>query len=54
MDCFSQDYRGARDKFTAAAPAADASVSDFALDRREPDGGELSTDVAWLGRPDHS
>jgi hypothetical protein len=52
MDCFSQDYRGARDRFTVAARAADAGVVDNALDRRGPDGGELSNDVAWLGRAD--
>jgi len=50
--CFSQDYVEAREKFAAAARAAGAEVTGFALDKRGPDGGELSTDVAWLGPPD--
>src|SRR6267154_2941761 len=50
--CFSQDYVEAREKFAAAARAAGAEVTGFALDKRGPDGGKLSTDVAWLGPPD--
>ncbi|MGA2190646.1 MAG: M14 family metallopeptidase [Steroidobacteraceae bacterium] len=50
--CFSQDYAEARGKFLTAARAAGAETSSFALDRRAPDGGELSTDIAWLGPPD--
>src|ERR1700732_2614953 len=40
--CFSQDYVEAREKFTTAARAADAELTGFALDKRGPDGGELS------------
>ena len=50
--CFSQDYVEAREKFAAAARAAGAELTGFALDKRGPDGGTLSTDVAWLGPPD--
>jgi hypothetical protein len=50
--CFSQDYVEAREKFAAAARVAGAEVTGFALDKRGPDGGKLSTDVAWLGPPD--
>src|SRR5882757_2526074 len=50
--CFSQDYVEAREKFAAAARAAGAELTGFALDKRGPDGGKLSTDVAWLGPPD--
>src|SRR5258708_32382209 len=47
--CFSQDYVEAREKFAAAARAAGAEPTAFALDKQGPDGGALSTDVAWLG-----
>src|ERR1700735_2908639 len=50
-DCFSEGYVEARGKFTSAARAAGAEITSFVLDRRGPDGGELSTDVAWLGVP---
>jgi hypothetical protein len=50
--CFSQDYGEAQKKFAAAARIAGAEVTAFALDKRGPDGGKLSTDVAWLGPPD--
>jgi hypothetical protein len=50
--CFSQDYVEAREKFAAAARAAGAELTGFALDKRGPDGGKLSTDVAWLGPRD--
>ena len=50
--CFSEDYVEARGKFTLAAREAGAEIASFVLDRRGPDGGELSTDVAWLGPPD--
>ena len=49
---FSEGYVEAREKFTRAARAAGAEITEFALERRGPDGGELSTDVAWLGPPD--
>jgi hypothetical protein len=47
--CFSKDYPEARAKFLAAAGAAGGELSSFANDKRGPDGGKLSTDVAWLG-----
>ena len=50
--CFSQDYADARGKFLKAAREAGAAITGFALDQRGPDGGELSTDVAWLGPAD--
>ena len=46
---FSKDYQEARAKFLDAAQSAGAVMSSFALDRRGPEGGALSTDVAWLG-----
>ena len=50
--CYSDDYVEAREKFTLAAQAAGAQITRFALDKQGPDGGELSTDVAWLGPPE--
>jgi hypothetical protein len=50
--CFSENYVEAREKYLAAAREAGAEMSRFVLDRRGPDGGELSTDVAWLGSRD--
>jgi Protein of unknown function (DUF2817) len=47
--CFSEDYVEARAKFLAAADQAGAVTSRFMLQQRGPDGGELATDVAWLG-----
>ena len=49
---FSEGYAEAREKFTSAARAAGAKITEFVLESRGPDGGELSTDVAWLGPPD--
>jgi hypothetical protein len=46
---FSNDYGEARAKFSDAARSAGAVMSSFGLDKRGPDGIELSTDVAWLG-----
>jgi len=51
---FSEGYVEAREKFTSAARAAGAEITRYVLERRGPDGGELSTDVAWLGPPDAS
>jgi hypothetical protein len=50
--CFSESYPEARGKFTTVARAADAEITNFVLGRPGPDGGELSTDIAWLGPPD--
>jgi hypothetical protein len=46
---FSNDYAEARAKFLDAARSAGAVMSSFGLDKRGPEGIELSTDVAWLG-----
>lgn len=51
---FSPDYAAARETFRAAALDAGAHLSAFPLDVRGPTGGELSTDVAWLGPEDAS
>ena len=47
--CFSADYPQAREKFLAAARDGGARVSSFVLGIEGPKGGELATDVAWLG-----
>jgi Protein of unknown function (DUF2817) len=47
--CFSDSYAEAREKFADAARDAGAVTNSFALGVRGPDGGELATDVAWLG-----
>jgi hypothetical protein len=50
--CFSDSYAEARGKFLGAALEAGAVTNSFALGVRGPDGGELATDVAWLGAAD--
>lgn len=50
--CYSENYPEAREKFVTAAGEAGSELNRFALDRRGPDGRELSTDVAWLGPRD--
>jgi Protein of unknown function (DUF2817) len=50
--CFSDSYAEAREKFLATAREAGAVMNSFALGIRGPDGGELATDVAWLGAAD--
>jgi hypothetical protein len=50
--CFSDSYAEAREKFLDAAREAGAVTNSFALGLRGPDGGELATDVAWLGAAD--
>src|ERR1700679_1321011 len=47
--CFSESYAEARETFMAAAREVGAVVNSFELGIRGPDGGELATDVAWLG-----
>jgi hypothetical protein len=47
--CFSENYAEAREKFLGAAREVGAVLDSFALGIRGPDGGELTTDVAWLG-----
>jgi hypothetical protein len=50
-NCFSADYPEAREKFLGAARDGGARVSSFVLGIQGPKGGELATDVAWLGAP---
>jgi hypothetical protein len=52
--CFSENYPEAREKFLGAAREGSARVSSFVLGTRGPKGGELATDVAWLGAPNSS
>jgi Protein of unknown function (DUF2817) len=49
---FSENYPEARSKFIEAVKDAGGAASRYLLDRRGPDGGELSTDVAWFGPRD--
>ena len=51
-DSFSADYREARDKFCAAAARCAGTLDRVSHPERGPDGGELSTDVAWIGPRD--
>jgi len=46
---FSATYAEARGKFLEAADAAGAELSAISHPERGPDGGELATDVAWIG-----
>ena len=49
---FSATYTAARAKFLEAATAAGAKLSAWVHPERGPDGGELATDVAWIGPAD--
>lgn len=49
---FSATYAEARDKFADAARAAGASLSAYRHPEDGPDGGDLATDVAWIGPAD--
>jgi hypothetical protein len=50
---FSQSYAEAREKFLKAAEAAGAQIVDsHPHPLKGPDGGDLATDVAWLGPRD--
>ncbi len=51
---FSATYTEARGKFLDAASAAGAELSAWTHPERGPDGGELATDVAWIGPADAS
>jgi hypothetical protein len=51
-DSFSPDYPAARAKFLDAAAVAGAAVEAILHPERGPDGGELATDVAWIGPRD--
>jgi hypothetical protein len=48
-ESFSATYAEARAKFRAAVEAAGGALDAIANPNRGPDGGELSTDVAWFG-----
>lgn len=49
---FSATYAEARSKFRQAASAARATLDTVSNPNRGPDGGELSTDIAWIGPKD--
>jgi len=48
-DSFSSDYQAARGKFLDAAQTAGAELETIPHPEPSPDGGSLSTDVAWIG-----
>jgi hypothetical protein len=48
-ESFSATYAEARDKFCAAAKDAGGALDRRANPNKGPDGGDLSTDVAWFG-----
>ncbi|MGH6970811.1 MAG: M14 family metallopeptidase, partial [Caulobacteraceae bacterium] len=48
-ESFSADYAEAREKFVQAAREAGGAMERIANPNRGPDGGDLSTDVAWFG-----
>ena len=52
VQAFSATYAEARAKFLEAAKAAGCSVDSAANPERGPDGGDLATDIAWLGPKD--
>ncbi|MDZ4375593.1 MAG: M14 family metallopeptidase [Phenylobacterium sp.] len=49
---FSATYAEARAKFQDAAEGAGAALSSYVHPERGPDGGEVATDVAWIGPAD--
>ena len=51
-ESFSADYAEARARFCEAAAEAGGALERIANPNRGPDGGDLSTDVAWLGPRD--
>jgi len=52
IECFSQDYPEAREKFLSAARKSGARLSHYSPNRTGPDGGSLTTDVASVGPED--
>jgi hypothetical protein len=52
LDSFSATYVEARAKFIAAASRAGGTLETISHPERGPDGGALSTDVAWFGPGD--
>lgn len=51
-ESFSASYSEARAKFVAAANSAGGQLERIAHPERGPDGGDLTTDVAWFGPRD--
>jgi hypothetical protein len=51
-ESFSADYLAARARFIEAARGAGAALETISHPERGPAGGELATDVAWLGPRD--
>jgi hypothetical protein len=51
-DSFSPDYQTARARFREAAKAAGGALDSHTHPERGPDGGDLTTDVAWFGPAD--
>ena len=51
-ECFSNSFTQARTKFRSAIAAVNGTLEVFKHPNRGLDGEELSTDVAWLGRPE--
>ena len=51
-DSFSATYAEARAKFRATAQEAGGALDSVANPNRAPDGGDLSTDIAWFGSRD--
>jgi hypothetical protein len=48
-DSFSSDYATARGKFRDAAREAGGQLDSVGHPQPGPDGGDLSTDIAWFG-----
>ena len=51
-ESFSTDYDAARAKFREAASAAGGVIETLTHPERSPQGGDITTDVAWLGPRD--
>jgi len=51
-DSFSGDYREARARFREAVASAGGALEAVAHPLKGPDGGDLSTDIAWFGPRD--
>jgi hypothetical protein len=54
IECFSQSYPEAREKFLGAARQAGAQLTQHTLNQTGPNGGALTTDVAFIGPEDAS
>jgi hypothetical protein len=52
LESFSVSYREARDKFVAAVSRAGGQLERSIHPERGPDGGDLSTEIAWFGPRD--